>query len=53
MRGHGLSRAARIAVDLTVSSIARTRAAGTDVRFGVNFEEGLGDFIYALREEEL
>jgi len=52
MSGHDLSRAARIAVDLTVSSIARTRAAGTDVRFGVNFEEGLGDFINALRKEE-
>jgi len=45
LRGLDLSRAARAAVDLTVSSIARTKAAGTDVRFGVNFEEGLGDFI--------
>jgi pyridoxine kinase len=40
-----LEKAARIAVDLTVSSIARSKAAGTDIRFGVNFEEGLGDFI--------
>jgi hypothetical protein len=27
-----------------VRSIARTEIAGTDVRFGVNFEAGLGRF---------
>jgi pyridoxine kinase len=50
MRGHTIERASKIAVDFTVSSIARTKAAGTDARFGVNFEEGLSDFIKALGE---
>lgn len=36
-----LQQAAQLAVDFTVRSIARTRAAGTDVRFGVNFEESI------------
>lgn len=36
-----IRQAAQLAVDFTVGSIARTRAAGTDVRFGVNFEEGI------------
>ena len=43
-----MEKAARIAVDFTVSSIARSKAAGTDIRFGVNFEEGLADFIAAV-----
>jgi len=43
-----LSKAVRIAVDFTVSSIARTHEAGTDVRFGVNFEEGLSGFAEKL-----
>jgi pyridoxine kinase len=36
-----LADACEIAVRFTVSSIARSRAAGTDNRFGVNFESGL------------
>lgn len=48
LNGHPLEEAARIAVDLTCGSILRTRAAGTDLRFGVNFEEGLPAFIRAL-----
>ncbi|HNX29654.1 MAG TPA: pyridoxamine kinase [Syntrophomonadaceae bacterium] len=36
-----IARAVEIAVDFTVGSIARTKTAGTDIRFGVNFEEGL------------
>lgn len=43
-----LSKAVRIAVDFTVASIARTHEAGTDVRFGVNFEEGLSSFAERL-----
>jgi pyridoxine kinase len=39
--GLGLAAAARVAVDFTVDAIARTKAAGTDNRYGVNFEEGL------------
>ncbi len=41
MNGLPLSRAAEIAVDFTYGSIVRTYEAGTDVRFGVNFEAGI------------
>ena len=41
MRGCGLKKAASIAVDFTVRSILRTKIAGTDIRFGVDFESGL------------
>ncbi|MFA5449495.1 MAG: pyridoxamine kinase [Clostridia bacterium] len=44
-----LETAVKIAVDFTTASIARTKAAGTDVRFGVNFEEGLGALIAACK----
>lgn len=49
---HSLIDAARIAVDFTSASIRRTRQAGTDVRFGVNFEAGIYDFIKAVRGED-
>jgi len=42
VKGFSLSDAMRMAVDFTVGSIERTKKAGTDVRYGVNFEEGLG-----------
>ncbi|MDR3205939.1 MAG: bifunctional hydroxymethylpyrimidine kinase/phosphomethylpyrimidine kinase [Candidatus Methanoplasma sp.] len=42
--GKSLRKAAEIAVDYTSESIQRTRDAGTDVRFGVNFEAGLRKF---------
>ncbi|MDR1204787.1 MAG: pyridoxamine kinase [Peptococcaceae bacterium] len=42
LHGCPLARAGEIAVKFTVDSIARTKEAGTDNRFGVNFEEGLG-----------
>ena len=48
--GLSLADAAHAAIKLTVESIQRTRAAGTDVRFGVNFEAGLADFAEQLRE---
>ncbi len=41
LRGFTLAESAQIAVDFTTQSIRRTQKAGTDVRFGVNFEEGL------------
>lgn len=44
----GLAQAAEIAVDFTVGSIARTKKAGTDIRFGVNFEEGIPRLIQQL-----
>ena len=41
LQGLPLSGATQLAVDFTVGSIARTKAANTDIRFGVNFEEGI------------
>lgn len=41
MRGLSLPAATQLAVDFTAGSIRRTRSAGTDVRFGVDFEEEL------------
>lgn len=43
LNGKTLSQAAAIAVHFTANAIARTKEAGTDVRFGVNFEAGLKD----------
>ncbi|MGI6160639.1 MAG: pyridoxamine kinase [Christensenellales bacterium] len=48
MSGKSLSDAAGIAVEFTVRSIERTRKAGTDVRFGVNFESELPYLIRSL-----
>jgi len=50
MRGATIARAAEIAVRFTVGSIERTRRAGTDVRFGVNFEQGLLSLAEKLNE---
>lgn len=47
-----LEKAIRIAVDFTVGSIRRTREAGTDVRFGVNFEEGLAELAAEIKTAE-
>ncbi len=44
-RGLPLSRAVECAVDLTVSSIRSTVGLAEDVRFGVNFEPCLKDYI--------
>ena len=41
MNGQPLDRAVEIAVDFTQKSITRTYEAGTDVRYGVNFEAGI------------
>lgn len=48
LNGFPLPKAAQIAVDFTVESIRRTQKAGTDVRFGVNFEQGLPGYIRSL-----
>lgn len=48
LRGLTLHEAAQAAADFTAGSIRRTREAGTDVRFGVNFEAGLPDYIRTL-----
>jgi pyridoxine kinase len=41
LSGKSLAEAAAVAVEFTVGSIKRTKQAGTDIRFGVNFEQGL------------
>jgi len=41
MNGTNLAEANAMAVEFTAKCIVRTKDAGTDVRFGVNFEEGL------------
>ena len=38
LNGFDLADSTKVAVDFTVESIRKTKAAGTDVRFGVNFE---------------
>ncbi|WP_099204309.1 pyridoxamine kinase [Scatolibacter rhodanostii] len=48
LNGHELADSIRIAVDYTAQSIRRTKEAGTDIRFGVNFEAGLPDYIKQL-----
>lgn len=45
VNGFGLAEANRFAVDFTVDSIIRSREAGTDVRFGVNFEAGIAGLL--------
>lgn len=40
-----LSEAIKIAVDFTSGSIFRTKNAGTEIRFGVDFEHGLPELI--------
>jgi pyridoxine kinase len=41
LSGCGLQQAVELSVNFTAASIRRTRDAGTDIRFGVNFEAGL------------
>ena len=48
LRGKPLGEAIGIAVDFTVEAIRRTREAGTDIRFGVDFEESLPNFMKNL-----
>ncbi len=49
MNNRHLSEAIRVAVDFTLGSILRTKAEGTEARYGVDFEHGLGT-IAALAE---
>lgn len=48
LNGKSLAEAAQIAVDFTCGSIERTKEAGTDIRFGVDFERGLPAYIGKL-----
>lgn len=45
LNGKTLAESAAIAVDFTHGSITRTKQAGTDIRFGVDFERGLPEYI--------
>lgn len=49
LNGFSLAESIRIAVDFTVGSIRRTRDAGTDLRFGVNFEAGIPALLKDLK----
>jgi pyridoxine kinase len=44
-----LNEAAAIAVRFTTSAIRKTAIAGTDIRFGVNFEQSLPEFLKDLK----
>ena len=48
MRGKNIFESADIALDFTCAAIGRTFKSKTDTRFGVNFEQGLGDYIKKL-----
>jgi len=48
VRGLPLAKAVEIAVRFTVESIARTAKAGTDRRYGVNFEESIPTMLHDL-----
>lgn len=48
MNGLTLQEGAQAAVNFTAGSIRRTHDAGTDVRFGVNFEAGIPGYIRSL-----
>ena len=48
VNGKTLKRSIEIAVDFTARSIQRTKDAGTDIRFGVNFEAGIPKLIKDL-----
>ncbi|MDR0768747.1 MAG: pyridoxamine kinase [Dysgonamonadaceae bacterium] len=48
INGFPLSEAAGIAVRFTASSIRKTAAAGTDIRYGVNFEQTIPELLKDL-----
>ncbi|MCR5030461.1 MAG: pyridoxamine kinase [Selenomonadaceae bacterium] len=48
VRGMLLPEAVRAAVDFTVAAIQTTAKAGTDIRYGVNFEKNLPVYMRAL-----
>ena len=50
LSGQPLRRASEIAVNFTAGSILRTKEAGTDIRFGVNFEMGLAELARQVAE---
>jgi pyridoxine kinase len=48
LNGKSLAHSSEIAVKLTHESILRTKNAGTDIRFGVNFEQSLPAYMRNL-----
>ena len=48
LKGKDIFESACIALDFTCAAIKRTYDAQTDTRLGVNFEQGLGDYIKSL-----
>lgn len=48
LRGKALAAAGQLAAEFTAGCVARSLAAGTDNRHGVNFEAGLPGFMRAL-----
>lgn len=50
LNGHDLADAVKIAVDFTCASILRTKDAGTDVRYGVDFESGIAKLISEINK---
>ena len=48
VRGLSLSEAVRASVDFTVAAIQTTAQAGTNIRYGVNFEENLTVYMKSL-----
>ncbi len=48
MNDMNLGQSMQLAVDFTVRCIRRTKEAGTDVRFGVNFEAGIPQLLHEL-----
>ena len=49
LNGFDLIASTQIAVDFVTESITRTKNAGTDIRFGVNFEASIPNFIKSLK----
>lgn len=48
LNGKSIFESAEIALEFTNSAIERTFEAGTDTRLGVNFEQGIADYIKRL-----
>ena len=48
LRGKDICESAEIALQFTCGAIKRTYEAGTDTRLGVNFEQGIAEFINRL-----
>lgn len=48
MRGFELNQSAMIAAEFTYESILRTKKAGTDIRYGVNFEESIPNYLKSM-----